>query len=60
MGLSIPPFAIATSIEIDIPMLDHNGHIQPPAFFSKHIDGVANDLTTSLSGAWTIKAVSQA
>lgn len=45
MGLSIPPFAVVTGIEIDIPMLDHHGHILPPAFFSKHIEGVPSDGT---------------
>lgn len=45
MGLDIPPFAVVSAIEIEIPMLDHHGHILPPAFFSKHIEGVPSDGT---------------
>lgn len=45
MDLDIPPFAVVRAIEIDIPMLDHHGHILPPAFFSKHIEGVPSDGT---------------
>ncbi|WP_146770248.1 HipA family kinase [Mesorhizobium hawassense] len=45
MCLDIPPFAVVWAIEIDIPMLDHHGHILPPAFFSKHIEGVPSDGT---------------
>jgi hypothetical protein len=42
-GLKIPPFAVVDNCPIQIPMLQHNGHIQPPVFFSKAIDGAPRD-----------------
>ncbi len=44
-GLKIPPFAVVTDCPIHIPMLQHRGHIEPPVFFSKAVDGTPRDGT---------------